>query len=71
MIIRFKKLHPNAVTPAYSRSGDAAVDLTGISFIWNAGTETWDYSTGIAVEIPKGYVGLIYPRSSICKYFFP
>jgi len=31
MIIRFKKLNSNAVTPAYSRNGDAAVDLVATS----------------------------------------
>jgi len=71
MIIRFKKLHPDAVTPAYSRNGDAAVDLTAIDFYYVSeenGGEYFEYSTGIALEIPKGYVGLIYPRSSLSKY---
>jgi dUTP pyrophosphatase len=66
MIIRFKKLHPNAVTPAYSRDGDAAVDLTAVSFDFDENGNL-AYGTGIGLEIPKGYVGLIYPRSSICK----
>jgi dUTP pyrophosphatase len=26
------------------------------------------YGTGISMEIPKGYVGLVFPRSSIRKY---
>ena len=63
--VRFKKLVENAVTPSYSKEGDAGLDLTAV------GTEFIDYGnqlkvyTGIAVEIPKGYVGLLFPRSSI------
>ena len=66
MIIRFKKLHSNAVTPAYSRNGDAAVDLTATSFGFDENGNL-TYGTGIGLEIPRGYVGLIYPRSSVCK----
>lgn len=66
MIIRFKKLHPDAVTPAYSRDGDAAVDLTAVS-LHNDELGFLVYDTGIAVEIPQGYVGILYPRSGISK----
>ena len=67
MIIRFKKLHPNAVTPSYSRDGDAAVDLTAISTTYDEHNNLV-YGTGLSLEIPNGYVGLIYPRSSLSKY---
>ncbi len=63
--IRFKKLHPDAVTPTYAKDGDAGLDLTAISKT-NADTFI-QYGTGIAIEIPKGYVGLIFPRSSVSK----
>lgn len=65
--VRFKKLVEDAVTPRYSKEGDAGMDLTAVR------TEFADYGnqlkayTGIAVEIPKGYVGLLFPRSSIVK----
>ena len=65
--VRFKKLVENAVIPSYSKEGDAGMDLTAVR------TELVDYGnqlkvyTGIAVEIPKGYVGLLFPRSSIVK----
>ena len=67
MIIRFKKLHPEAPTPSYSQKGDAAVDLTATSITYDSNGNL-EYGLGIAIEIPQGYVGLIYPRSSICKY---
>ena len=63
--VRFKKLHPDAVTPTYAKDGDAGLDLTATS---KTNTDTYiQYGTGIAVEIPKGYVGLIFPRSSVSK----
>lgn len=66
MKVNIKKLNPFVVTPSYAKQGDAGMDLrtTGI-------TEQTDkyieYGTGICVEIPEGYVGLIFPRSSISK----
>lgn len=67
MVVRFKKLNPNAVTPSYAKAGDAGLDLTAISMqiVDNTTHGYVEYGTGIAVEIPQGYVGLIYPRSSI------
>ena len=64
LTVRCKKLHPDAVVPKYSKEGDAGLDLTAVDM-----TVTEDgllgYNIGLAIEIPKGFVGLIYPRSSI------
>lgn len=66
MKVGIKKLHLNAVIPKYAKAGDAGMDLT-------ATTKTFDdndnvvYGTGLAVEIPQGYVGLLFPRSSNAK----
>ena len=69
MKVKIKKLHPDAVIPTYSKAGDAGMDLT-IADTTNIG-ETFtgfiEFRTGIAVEIPEGYVGLVFPRSSISK----
>ena len=65
MKIKFKKLHPDAIIPSYSKAGDAGLDLTALSIEISAGLV--EYGTGLAVEIPVGYVGLIFPRSSIYK----
>jgi dUTP pyrophosphatase len=62
--IKVKKLHPNAVIPSYSKVGDAGMDLTITSEIENT-TFSVLYGFGIAMEIPKNYVGLIFPRSSV------
>jgi dUTP pyrophosphatase len=62
--IKVKKLHPNAVIPSYSKVGDAGMDLTITKEIENT-TFSVSYGFGIAMEIPKNYVGLIFPRSSV------
>lgn len=65
MKIKIKKLHPDAVVPAYAKAGDAGLDLTAVSFDYEDGILV--YRTGVAVEIPKGHVGLLFARSSIFK----
>jgi dUTP pyrophosphatase len=66
MILRFQKLDPSAVIPERANPGDAGLDLTAISLeVSNDGI--YSYGFGLAVEIPEGYVGLIFPRSSIYK----
>lgn len=63
--IKFKKLNQNAVIPKQGTAGAAGFDLTAVSIEKN---ETMlKYDTGISVEIPPGYVGLVFPRSSVCK----
>lgn len=68
--VRFKKLHEDAVVPSYAKNGDAGLDLTAthMTFDENFFDENFiEYGTGIAVEIPEGYVGLVFPRSSVSK----
>lgn len=67
MSVKIKKLNPNAVIPKYSKPGDAGMDLTITSIISESTTDV-TYGFGIAVEIPKGFVGLVFPRSSVRKY---
>ncbi len=67
MKIKFKKLHSEAVTPTYSKRGDAGLDLTAVSEEWNEDNSIVTYGTGLAIEIPEGYVGLLFPRSSVFK----
>jgi len=62
--VKIKKLDPNAVIPKYSKDGDAGMDLTITDIKENTGFSI-TYGFGIAIEIPKGYVGLIFPRSSV------
>lgn len=66
MRVKIKKTHPDAVIPKYAKVGDAGLDLTATSMYYDEYGNIC-YGTGLAFEIPEGYVGLIFPRSSICK----
>lgn len=66
MKVRFKKLNEKAVMPTKAHATDAGFDLVATSREVDENGNVV-YGTGIAVEIPEGYVGLIFPRSSICK----
>ncbi len=65
--VAIKKLHSYAVIPSYAKPGDAGLDITATSINSNTTTEV-TYGTGLAIEIPTDYVGLLFPRSSIRKY---
>ena len=64
MQIKIKKTLPNAVIPTYAHDTDAGLDLTAASVHYDKELDCWIYDTGIAIEIPEGYVGLVFPRSS-------
>ena len=64
LLIKVKKLHENAVIPSYSKLGDAGMDLTITSEIENTSFSV-SYGFGVAMEIPRGFVGLVFPRSSV------
>ena len=66
--IKFKKLVETAKMPTKAHPTDAGADLTAVSIEWDKTRGCWIYGTGIATEIPEGYVGLLFPRSSIRKY---
>ena len=68
--IKIKKIHPDAVMPKFARFGDAGADLTATSRYFEEETGSLVYGTGLAFEIPYGYVGLLFPRSSISKTRF-
>ena len=63
-LVKVKKLVPEAVIPSYSKVGDAGMDLTITKEIENTSFSV-SYGFGIAMEIPQGYVGLVFPRSSV------
>lgn len=64
VMVKVKKLTPAAIIPSYSKIGDAGMDLTITSEIENTSFSV-SYGFGIAMEIPEGHVGLIFPRSSV------
>lgn len=64
--VKIKKLHQDSVLPNYAKQGDAAMDLTAVSKEMDD-EGNFVYGTGLAFEIPSGYVGLLFPRSSNAK----
>ncbi len=66
MQVRIKKLSTDAVIPTYAKDGDAGMDMVATRII-NETLDSITYGTDIAMEIPKGFVGLVFPRSSIRK----
>lgn len=65
--LKVKKLDSKAVIPKFAYEGDACFDLVATSRIIDPLNSTVTYGTGLAFEIPDGYVGTLYPRSSICN----
>lgn len=68
MKVRFKKLNPQAATPKRAHDTDAGFDLTAVSKAFDRAHGCIIYGTGIAVEIPSGHMGLVFPRSSIADH---
>ena len=66
MKVKIKRLNESAVIPKYAKDGDAGLDLTATAYKVNEKGQ-YIYTSDLALEIPDGYVGLLFPRSSICK----
>jgi dUTP pyrophosphatase len=54
------------VVPSFQKLGDAGLDLTATSISFT--DDYVEYGTNLAFEIPNGFVGLLFSRSSISKY---
>ena len=70
MEVKFKKLAQDAVLPTYANPNDAGLDLTATRFTQEfdkSGKMVLVYHTDLAVEIPEGYVGLVFMRSSVSQ----
>ena len=63
MKVHFKKLVQEAQTPKFGKPGDAGADLVATTM--SNHDDHLVYGVGLAVEIPEGMVGLVFPRSSI------
>ncbi len=65
MKLKIKKLNPDGRLPAYAMPGDAGLDLFSAGdFVLRAG-EKGAVPTGIAMEIPDGFVGLVWDKSGL------
>lgn len=67
MDVNIKLLDYRAELPTKGTEGSAGFDIKVTSISYDDKRAVWVYGTGIAMEIPKGYVGLCFPRSSIYR----
>jgi dUTP pyrophosphatase len=65
--VKVKLLDERAQLPAYAHEGDAGLDLTCVAIEHDPIFGITTYRTGLAFDIPKGFAGFVYPRSSIYK----
>ena len=65
--IKFKLLHELAQAPKYAHDGDAGADLVCIEDVTLKPGERRLVATGVAIALPKGYVGLVHPRSGLAN----
>jgi dUTP pyrophosphatase len=68
MKIKIKKTIKHAKLPTYAHPQDAGADLYAAdNGIFSNDFDFIEFDTGIALEIPEGHMGLVFPRSSISK----
>lgn len=65
MILEVKKIDIEAKLPAYSHPGDAGMDLFALEDSVVPVGEIARIRTGVAMEIPNGYVGLCWDKSGL------
>ena len=63
--INVKRLHPDAVVPTYAIPGDAGADLSALDEVVVPARGHAVVPTGIAIELPSGFVGLVHSRSGL------
>jgi len=64
-VVKFKKLHPDAVIPEKATSGSAGFDLCTVEDFVIPSMSRVKVRTGLAIEIPSGYEGQVRPRSGL------
>lgn len=65
MELKIQKLHQNAQVPTYAHDGDAGMDLYAVEKVTVVPMERAQIPIGIALEIPNGYVGLVWDKSGL------
>ncbi len=65
MKIKFKKLNSNAIIPSFGRAGDAGMDIYCDADVVVAPKKIIAVSTGISMELPSGFVALVWDRSGL------
>ena len=69
VVVDIETCHPDAEIPEYQNKGDAGMDLKAVEEIKDEDKPDFAqwFRTGLKISVPEGYVGLIFPRSSISE----
>ena len=67
VMVTVRRLHADAVLPTYAQPGDAGLDLTAVEPVSLEPGARAAVPTGLAIEIPVGWVGLVHPRSGLAR----
>lgn len=65
--VTVRRVHADAVLPTYAQPGDAGLDLTAVEPVSLEPGARAAVPTGLAIEIPVGWVGLVHPRSGLAR----
>jgi dUTP pyrophosphatase len=65
--LRVRRLNGTATLPTRAHDGDAGLDLFAAEDAAIAPGERASVGTGVAIEIPAGYAGLVLPRSGLAN----
>lgn len=65
MQLKIKKLDPESIIPKYAHVDDAGMDLFSLDEVVINRNQRVQIPTGIAMEIPNGFVGLIWDKSGL------
>ena len=65
MTLRFKRIHPDAVLPAYAHPSDAGMDLKSVADVVIPRGGRALVPTGLVVLLPPGYEAQVRPRSGL------
>lgn len=69
MEIKVKKIHPDAIVPSFANQTDAGMDLFSIEDVILKPGELQKIKTGLAIELPEGYVSLVWDKSGIASKY--
>ena len=67
--IKIKRLNDNAILPEKQHDSDAGYDLHSIEEIILRPNKIYKIRTGIAIQIPNHYAGLVLPRSGLSSKY--
>ena len=65
MTLSFRRIHPDAVMPAYAHAGDAGMDVRSVRELVIPPGGRALVPTGLVVNLPAGYEAQVRPRSGL------